>query len=215
MRRKARIFECANCFETVGVDNLKRLVIPVISEGPKGMDVHFEGRWLCGECYEDFFYFLHEEWDAQNLTKTPPKSPPGGDKDRSGPSKPVSSESIEVTPSDSSERGQPGTGPSKPAAAMGEPLEPTPGLGASVSGSERGQSGPLKPAAERPMQSSAQPAPEVNGSERGQPGAGGAPEPVAQEPALRNHPERFTAGYQRAVQQQDTPPPAEPPEGEE
>jgi len=87
VKRKPKMFECANCFEIVGVDNLKRLVIPVITGGPTGMDVHFEGRWLCGECYDDFFYFLHEEWDAQNLSKaktntnTPPPDPcppPGG-----------------------------------------------------------------------------------------------------------------------------------------
>jgi len=86
-RGKPQVFECTNCLKITGVDNLKRLVIPVIIAEASGMRVKMELRRLCQECYEDYYYFLHEEWDAQKLSKAPtntskpppdPSPPPGG-----------------------------------------------------------------------------------------------------------------------------------------
>ncbi|GAH29474.1 unnamed protein product, partial [marine sediment metagenome] len=63
--KKVQCFQCANCEKTAGVDNLKGLVVPVITAEAIGMRVQMKHRYLCGPCYDDFFYSLNEDWDAQ------------------------------------------------------------------------------------------------------------------------------------------------------
>jgi len=79
------------------------------------MAVQMKLRPLCGPCYDDYYYFLHENWDAQK-----PANHRGREGDGSllapaptGPLEPaadVSPKTIDGVEMDGSERGQPHEG---------------------------------------------------------------------------------------------------------
>ena len=78
--------ECTGCRKLVGQEKAKWLVIPVLVGSATGILVKFRNRPLCGSCYDDYYYALHEDWDAQRPYKPvrggsplPPSEPPRED----------------------------------------------------------------------------------------------------------------------------------------
>ena len=78
MSGKLQICQNGLCGQQSDINDMKSLVIPLIEASPTGMHVKMTQRWLCGQCYDDYFYFLTEEWDAQKPEgerQSPPPTP--------------------------------------------------------------------------------------------------------------------------------------------
>ena len=83
-------YQCYECGYLVVQEQTKFLVIPVISVEASGMRVEMRLKPLCPRCYDDYYYYLHEDWMGQkaqkvnrsknNTSSTPPdpSPPPGG-----------------------------------------------------------------------------------------------------------------------------------------